>query len=144
MMTLIRREPSEFPTSMTRFWNHFFSEPFVSGGPAPATEGNLALDLSEDDASVIVRASLPGFRKEDVEVEVHDGVLSIKAERTEVTDEKGESYHRRERRFGAVSRQVVLPSVVDEGATTAELKDGVLTLRIAKSPKAMPRKVKIA
>jgi HSP20 family protein len=141
MMTLIRREPSEFPT-MSRFWNQFFNEPFANGAPA-VEAGNLALDLSEDDKSVIVRASLPGFRPEDIDVEIHDGVLSLKAERAEESEEKGETYYRRERRSGTVSRRITLPSVVEDSEATADLKDGVLTLRIAKSPKAMPRKVKI-
>lgn len=143
MMTLIRREAPEFP-SMSRLMNSFFQDPAFAGGLAPAIEeGNLALDVSEDEKSVIVRASLPGFRKEDIDVEIHDGVLSIKAERAEETEEKGETYYRRERRFGTVSRRVALPSVVEDGSTAAELKDGVLTLRIPKSQKAMPRKVKI-
>jgi HSP20 family protein len=145
MMTLIRREPTEFPTNMSRLMNTFLQDPFFgNGGVAPAIEeGNLALDVSEDEKSVVVRASLPGFRKEDIDVEIHDGVLSIKAERNEEKEEKGETYYRRERRYGTVSRRVALPSVVEDGSTSADLKDGVLTLRIPKSQKAMPRKVKI-
>lgn len=145
MMTLIRREPTEFPASMSRLMNSFLHDPFFAGTAlAPAIEeGNLALDVSEDDKNVIVRASLPGFRKEDIDVEIHDGVLSIKAERTEETEDKTETYYRRERRSGTVTRRVALPSVVEDGNTSADLKDGVLTLRIPKSQKAMPRKVKI-
>jgi len=142
-MTLIRRDPTETP--MTRLWNQFFNEPVLgNGGLMPAIEeGNLALDVSEDDKNVVVRASLPGFRKDDIDVEIHDGVLSIKAERSDENEEKGETYYRRERRYGTVTRRVALPSIVEEGNTTADLKDGVLTLRIPKSQKAMPRKVKI-
>ena len=146
MANLLRREPFELPAipSMTRLMNLFNDPFFGNAGLAPAIEeGNLALDVLEDEKSVVVRASLPGFRKEDIDVEIHDGVLSIKAEREEEKEEKGETYYRRERRFGTVSRRVALPSVVMEGETVADLKDGVLTLRIPKSPKAMPKKVKI-
>lgn len=143
-MNLIRRETNEFPTTVSRLMNQFFQDPVFTQSLAPVIEeGNLALDVSEDDRSVIVRASLPGFRREDIDVEIHDGVLSIKAERNEEKEEKGETYYRRERRYGTVSRRVALPSVVIEGETSADLKDGVLSLRIPKSPKAMPKKVKI-
>ena len=93
--------------------------------------------------TVIVRASLPGFTRENIDVEIHDGVLTIKAERTDETEERGENYFQRERRIGAVARSIALPSVVDDTQTAAELKDGVLTLRIPKSEKALPKKVKI-
>lgn len=143
MLNLIRREPSDFPT-VSRLMNQLLHDPFLGNGLAPAIEeGNLALDVSEDEKSVIVRASLPGFRREDIDVEIHDGVLSIKAERAEESEEKGETYYRRERRSGTVTRRVALPSVVEDGSAAAELRDGVLTLRMPKSQKAMPRKVKI-
>ncbi len=145
MLTLLRRDPTEIPT-MGRLMSHLLSDPFFgNGGTVPAIEeGNLALDVLEDEKNVIVRASLPGFKRDDIDVEIHDGVLSIKAERSEETEEKGETYYRRERRFGTVSRRVALPSVVEDGNTSADLKDGVLTLRIPKSQKALPRKVKIS
>ncbi|MFN0131144.1 MAG: Hsp20/alpha crystallin family protein [Phycisphaerales bacterium] len=137
--------PNSAPT-VDRLFNEFFNEPFFAAISRPSAEtphGTLALDLSEDDKSVIVRASLPGFSKENIDAEIHDGVLSIKAERAEETEQKGETYVRRERRFGSVSRRVQLPADVIEDQTQADLKDGVLTLRIPKSQKATPRKVRI-
>lgn len=144
MTGLIRRDPFEVP--MMRLFNQFFNDPFFAETPrtiAAVEEGNLALDISEDDKNVIVRASMPGFAKDDIEVEIHDGVLSIKGTRTEETEIKGEHFYRKERRTGAVSRRVALPATVAEGKTQAELKDGVLTLRLAKEPKATPTKVRI-
>lgn len=145
MNIVSRRDPFERP-SLSRALNQLLSDPFFGDSSnlmGIVEEGTLPLDVSEDDRSVIVRASLPGFRKEDVSVEVHEGVLTIKAEHTEEKEEKNETFYRRERRFGSVSRRVALPSTVLDGETKAELKDGVLTLRIPKSPKAMPRKVSI-
>lgn len=141
MLTLIRRDPTPFP-SVSRLMSSFMNEPFFAD-PHSANTGNLALDISEDEKTVIVRASLPGFARENIDVEIHDGVLTIKAERTDETEEKGENYFQRERRIGAVARSISLPSVVDDTQTAAELKDGVLTLRIPKSEKALPKKVKI-
>ncbi len=148
MKTIIRREPFEVPafTAFDRLFNNFFNSPLVAGGTTLSPvieEGNLPLDISETDKSVIVRASLPGFTREEIEVEVTEGVLTIKAERKEEIEEKDETYYKRERRWGAVSRRVALPTVALEGDPKAELKDGVLVLTLPKSVKALPKKVKI-
>lgn len=146
-MTLLRRIPVENP-SLGRFVNQLLNDPFFTefkGVALPEVdEGTLAVDVSEDDQSVIVRASLPGFRKEDVEVEVHDGVLSIKAEHTEEHEVKNEKFYRKERRWGSVSRRIALPGTVQDTDTRAELKDGVLEVRVPKSQKEKPRKVNIS
>ena len=142
--TLIRREPTSTLNGLDRLFASVLAEPFFTNGSAVSTdEGTLALDVSEDESHVIVRASLPGFSKDQVHVEVHDGVLSITAETEEETEERTERYYRRERRTGSVSRRVALPSVVQEGEAKAELKNGELVLRLPKEPKATPRKISI-
>lgn len=121
-----------------------FRDPFFTGAILPRVEeGALALDVSEDDTNVIVRASLPGFKKEDIDVEIHDGVLTINATHNEETEEKGERFYRKERRMGSTSRRIALPSAVQESGAKAELKDGVLSLWIPKVAKETPRKVQI-
>ncbi|QOJ00776.1 MAG: Hsp20/alpha crystallin family protein [Phycisphaeraceae bacterium] len=144
MNTMSRVEPRGNP-SFFRLFENMLGEPFFTHAPASALieEGTLPLDISEDESSVIVRASLPGFRKEDVDIEVHDGVLTIKASRTEEHEEHGERFYRKERRTGSLSRRVALPSVVLEHEAKADLSNGVLTLRLPKSPKEQPRKVRI-
>jgi HSP20 family protein len=129
---------------LDRVFQSFFSEPiFTEMAPRGLEEGTLPLDISEDEKSVIVRASVPGFAKEDVDVEVHEGVLTIKAQHTEEHEEKTEKFYRKERRVGSMSRRVKLPNIVDGGETAAELKDGVLTVRVPKTKAAQPTKVKI-
>lgn len=124
------------------FFAPFFNEPRslmageVGGGMIP-------LDISEDDKAVIVRATVPGFKKEEIQVEVQDGVLHIHAEHEEKAEETNEKFHRRERRFGAFTREATLPAAVAEGQAKAELKDGVLTLRLPKAPEAQAKKIKI-
>lgn len=147
MTTLLtRREPTM--TNGMRLFDRFFSEPFfgLTGDlAAPALEeGALGLDVSEDVDNVIVRASLPGFRRDDIDIEVHDGVLTIKAERSDEEEMKGEKFFRKERRFGAVSRRVALPSMVDDKRAKATLQDGVLTLRLPKTEQARPKKIPIS
>ncbi len=145
MTSLIRRDPffTELP-AFGRLVNQFFNEPFWNDLSVPSIEeGNLALDISEDDKYLYVRASLPGFRKEDIDVEVHDGVLSITAQRSEEQENKNERFYRRERRMSSVSRRIALPVSVNEEDTKAELRDGVLNLRLPKLEKAQGHKVRI-
>ena len=147
MTTLIRRVPVfEVPT-FGRLFNNLLNDQFFDDmkacAPTAASTGTLPLDVSEDDKSILVRASLPGFKKEEVSVEVHDGVLSINAQHVEEKEETGERFYRRERRVGSLARRLALPSTVQETNTQAELKDGVLTLRLPKFEKEQPKKIKI-
>ena len=144
MPIITRRDPRNI-SSMDRFLSSFLNDPFFESLPAAFSneEGTLALDVSEDDRNVIVRASLPGFNKEDVEIEVHDGVLTIKAEHSEEHEETGERFYRRERQFGSMSRRVALPSPVLDDEADAALKDGVLTLKLPKTRQATPKKIAI-
>ncbi|MEZ6243837.1 MAG: Hsp20/alpha crystallin family protein [Phycisphaerales bacterium] len=127
-----------------RIFESFFREPVFTRELAPVfEEGILAVDVSEDAESVIVRASLPGVKKDDVNVEVHDGVVTISAHKTEEHEETQEKFYRKERREGSVSRRIALPVAVLEDKASAELKDGELTLRLPKTKQGGPRKVSV-
>lgn len=136
--------PRQVP-SIFRVLDSVFAEPFVAhvAGLSHPQTGTFAVDISEDQESVIVRSSLPGFAKEQIDVQVHEGVLSIRATRSEEKAQEGERYLRRERRSGTVFRQVELPEGVAEAGAKAEYKDGVLTLRFPKTPAVQPRKLTI-
>ena len=115
------------------------------GGLAPwMQEGALAVDISEGkEGETIVRASLPGFKKEDVHVSVHNGVLDIKAESNEESETKDEKFYRKERRYGSLSRRIALPGNPSGEDVAAELKDGVLTVKVPADVKAGPKRVEI-
>ena len=131
-------------TPLDRIFENFFREPVLTRELAPVfEEGILAVDVSEDAESVIVRASLPGVKREDVSVEVHDGVVNISAHRSEEHEEKQEKYYRKERREGSVSRRIALPVAVLDDQASAELKEGELTLRLPKARQGGPRKVSV-
>jgi HSP20 family molecular chaperone IbpA len=100
------------------------------------------VDIHEDEHGLTVEAELPGFTKDQVEVNVEQGVLSISAERN--LDEKKEGKaHLRERRFTRVSRKFSLPSSVDTTAVDASLSDGILTLKFPKREEVKPRKIEV-
>ncbi|MGD9691338.1 MAG: Hsp20/alpha crystallin family protein [Phycisphaerales bacterium] len=145
MVHIIRRDPFTSP-SLGRALTQFFNDPFFTPSGLvnnDTDEGSLAVDVSEDDNAVIVRASLPGFSKDEVEIECHDGVLTIKGEHAEEREETSEKFYRRERTIGSTSRRIALPSAVVEDQANAELKDGVLTVRLPKTQKPGARKIKI-
>jgi HSP20 family protein len=141
-MNITRRDPFDFPiTTMNRLMNQIWNQ--ENSLSEAVEESLLPLDISEDDKALVVRASVPGLKPEEIDVQVHNGILTIKAERSEENEEKTERYLRRERRVGSFTRSVALPSLVDDDSTQASLESGVLTLRIAKSQAAMPKKIKI-
>lgn len=143
MNTLIRRDFFDAP-ALNRLVHHLLAEPGFPDSNAPSIEeGNLALDVSEDDKAVIVRASLPGFRRDDIEVEVHEGVLTIKAQRSEEQETQNERFYRKERRMSSASRRIALPAGVKGEQTQAELKDGVLVLRLPKEERPAATKIRI-
>jgi HSP20 family protein len=144
MNMLTRRDTNRLPSIASWFENAFSSPFFTREMPISVLEeGTLPVDLSEDEKSVIVRASVPGFKKEDVEVEVEDGIVTINAKHTEEHEEKDERFYRKERSVSSLSRRVALPTAVIEKDARAELKDGVLIVRVPKTVKAQPKRIEI-
>lgn len=107
------------------------------GGFAPA------VDVTENGDSYTVTAELPGLKKEDVTVELHEGTLTIRGEKRSEKEEKGERRRYVERSFGTFSRSFTLPSNADAEHIKAKFEDGVLSLRIRKLAEAKPRTVDI-
>lgn len=103
-----------------------------------------AIDVSENDESYTVKADLPGIKKEDINVTVNDGILTISAE-TKTEDEKkeGDKVIRRERRYGKYSRSMSLGQQIDEDNVRAAYKDGVLELMLPKKAEAKRQKITV-
>lgn len=144
-MALIMRRNANGHTSPWSWIEQVMNEPLMHqvGELSPVEPEVLAVDVTEDAEAVTVKANLPGFAKEDVSIEVHEDVLAIQARRVEEKEEKTATVHRRERHVGAMSRRVLLPAPVVEAGAKAELKDGVLNLRLPKSRERQPRKITI-
>lgn len=107
-------------------------------------DGHLALDVREDDGAFTVEASVPGFTKDEIDVEVSDGALTIRAERHHEEERKEEHFHYRERYRGSVDRRVKLPGIAADAEVEATLKDGVLLLRIPVAEQSKTRHVAIS
>jgi HSP20 family protein len=102
-----------------------------------------AIDVTEDEHHLTITAELPGLKKEDVRIQVENGVLSISGEKKFEQETKEKNFHRMERRYGSFYRAVALPKGVEADNADAEFKDGVLTVRLPKREDVKPRQLKI-
>lgn len=101
------------------------------------------VDVYEDANSLVLRAELPGVKREDIEVSIDSNVLTLKGERKLAQEEDGRRYHRVERTYGSFVRQFQLPSNLDPGTIDANLSDGVLTVNLQKREELKPRKIDV-
>jgi len=103
-----------------------------------------AMDLCEDKERFLVKAELPGMKKEDIVMSLHDGVLTLSGQRKQ--DEKAEKteIHRSERFYGRFERKVSLPAAVDAEKVQATYQDGILTVILPKTEAAKPRTITIS
>jgi len=147
-MSLIRWEPFRDTDAMLRRlgamelgrWPNFAA---ATGNGGKTAEWSPAADISETDKEYLVKAELPGVKREDVKVTQEDGVLTIEGERKYEKDEKGEKTHRVERFYGTFSRSFSLPDDADMTSIKAETKDGVLNVHIPKLKVEKPKPVQI-
>lgn len=103
-----------------------------------------ALDVFDDKDNFVVKVELPGMKKEDINLSLHDGVLTISGERKfERENKEGETF-RSERYFGKFQRSVTLPAAVDSNKVTASYKDGVLSVELAKAEEAKPKQIAVS
>ena len=144
MADITRRDPFGLNSNFRQAMERFFDDPLFRHPVAfLPEEGALALDISENQKEIVVTADLPSFAKEDIDVQLHDGILAIRAQHSEEHEEKGDHYYRRERSWGSLSRRVALPGVVRDAPVEAVLKDGVLTLHIPVPEQAGPKQIEI-
>lgn len=112
--------------------------------PFGELESMPSVDVIDRDDDVVVRAEVPGYKKEDIEISVSDSSLTIKGEtKSEEKEEKGD-YYRCEISRGAFSRVIALPAEVDDSKAKASMKDGVLELTLPKREKSKRHTITIA
>ena len=124
--------------------NSLFESPFLGtsnrqdlfGGWSPA------LDLYQNNDNVVAVLELPGMRKEDIEISLHDGTLSISGERKN-SSSNGDKAERTERYIGSFRRSIGLPVRVDGNKVSATYQDGILTVTLPKAEEAKPRRINV-
>jgi HSP20 family protein len=143
-MSLVRREltPTRYrdPFSLSR--DLFGWDPLSDNRAAVAF--SPAFEVKETNDRFEVRADLPGVKEENLDVSLHNGVLSITGSRASEERKEGESFYLYERQFGSFSRSFALPDTADGERIEAKLDAGVLHLTIGKKVEAKPRKIALA
>ena len=118
------------------FWSNVGRQAQLFSGWAPA------LDLYQNNDNVVAVIELPGMRKEDIEISLHDNTLTISGERTS-GGSNGEQAERTERFSGKFRRSIALPTRVDSAKVSASYKDGILTVTLPKAEEAKPKQIKV-
>ena len=153
-MELIRYQaPDLTPWSAADRWsdlrdelNSFFELPFWSSFARTGqlfTGWSPALDLYQSNDNVIAVVELPGMRKEDIEISLHNGTLTISGERKREKSSNGEKAERTERYVGTFRRSIALPTRVDASKVSATYRDGILTVTLPKAEEAKPKQIQV-
>lgn len=123
------------------FFDRFFEDEFLPlrGEKSWAP----AFDISENEKGYIVSAELPGIDEKDLEITIAGGMLSVKGEKKQESEEKGETYHRIERTYGSFHRSFRIPDAVQADKVDATYKDGILKLVIPKAQGSAVKKIQI-
>lgn len=146
-MQLTRWDPFRELEDMSTRLNRIFGPPaareVADNGGLSLAAWTPAMDIQETDAEFLIKADLPDVKKDDVKVEIQDGMLCVSGERQQEKEEKGKRFHRVEREFGRFERRLSLPSDVDAKKIAAEFRDGVLQVHLPKSPTAKPQSIAV-
>jgi len=145
-MTMQRWEPFKEMMTLRNAMDKLFEDSFVrptSWFFEGEGRGAVALDMYQTDNDVVVQASLPGFKPEEVEISITGDTLTLKGEHKEEKETKEEDYFFRERRYGSFNRTVTIPVGVKSEKAEATFENGVLTLTLPKAEEAKPKQIRI-
>ncbi len=144
-MSITRWEPFSDLVTLRDAMDRLFEESFVRPGRVLGMPGagTVPIDMLQQDGNLVVKAVIPGVKPEDIDVTVVGDTLTIKGETKEEKEVKEENVIRRERRFGAFSRSVTLPTPVDTSKANATFENGILTLTLPVAEEAKPKEIKV-
>ena len=147
-MSLMRFDPEREFLSLRDAMNRLMEDSFVLPSMVGELRGSgrawgLAVDMFETSDHLVVKASVPGVKPENLDITIQGDLLTIKGEMQEDQENKQGRYHYRERRVGAFSRTVTLPYPIENDKVQASFEHGVLTLTLPKAEAVKPRSIKV-
>lgn len=146
-MELVRWEPFDGLNRLHSRINDLFDESFGRARTVPSGAAGTwwpPVDILESHDAYLIRAELPGMKKEEVHLEVNDGTLTVSGERKAESLSDGVEYHRTERVNGKFSRSFYLPQTVKQDGIKATYRDGILEIHVPKAEEAKPRQIAIS
>ena len=142
--------PESYFDVMDRYFNRLMRHPFSLLTPYfpfseyPEVEQlTPTVDIYEDENNLVLKAELPGIRKEDLSVSIAENRITLSGEKKQEERIEKENYHWCERSYGSFSRNFRLPDNVNPDAAEASFRDGVLEIRIPKTEEARPKKIDV-
>ncbi len=133
-------ELSRLRKEMDRLWEDFFGGRELM---APETTWVPAVDVSETNEAIVVKAEVPGIEPKDIDISLSGDLLTIKGEKKQRTEEKKENFHRIETRYGAFSRTIRVPVSIDADKIEASYDKGILKIVLPKKEEAKPRQIEV-
>ncbi len=147
MPDIVRWEPFRDLISLRDAMDRLFAESYIRPTgllPAVFADGNnVPIDVYETDQDVVVKASIPGVKPEDIDISIVGDDVTIKGQTEERTEVKEENFVRREMHYGSLSRTVSLPTSIQADKADAKFENGVLTLTLPKAEEVKPKTVKV-
>ena len=142
-MTLVRYNRPKKDVMSKRF-SDIMDEFFNDAVNARRDSFVPSIDVSETENQFMITAELPGMKKDDINISLENGRLSISGERSFENEEKGKTYHRVETQYGSFNRSFQLPDNVSEESITATYEDGLLNITIDKSEDKVKKQIEIS
>jgi HSP20 family protein len=146
MPDIVRWEPFRDLVSLRDAMDRLFSESYIrpAGLLSSFMEGgSFPVDVYETDQDVVLKASIPGAKSEDIDISIVGDTLTVKGHMEETAEVKEERYVRRERRYGSISRTLTMPTAIQADKAEAKFENGVLTLTMPKAEEVKPKTVKV-
>jgi len=137
------RETMTLRDAMDRLFDDAFTRPFSLMRDGGANWSSPAVDMYQTDNEVVVKAVVPGFKADEVQLNVTGDVLTIKGQAKHEEEKKDKSWQIREHRWGAFERSLTLPTGVISDRATADFENGILTITLPKSEKVKPRTITV-
>ena len=134
------REMMTLREAMNRLFDDSFTRPVSGNGISSIIP---AIDLYQTNDEVVVKASLPGIKADDVQISVTADMLTLRGEFKAANEKKEATYHIREQRYGAFERSVILPTDVQTDKAKADFENGVLTITLPKAEAVKPKTISI-
>jgi HSP20 family protein len=144
-MTLMRWEPFKEMMTLRQAMDRLFEDSFVRASRlwGDSEGGGVLLDMYQTPNDVVVKASLPGVKPEEVDISITGDILTIRGEHKEEKEVKDKDYLMKELRYGSFSRSIVIPVSVESGKAEAVFENGILTLTLPKAEEVKPKQIKI-
>lgn len=142
-MAIVRWDPLKDLMTMHDRMNKIFDETISKTAQGGYGDWLPPVDIYETEAEIVIMSELPGMKEEDIDIQVSDGVLSLKGEKKYPVEGERDNFYRLERAYGKFNRSFAIPNTVDIGSVKANLKDGLLKITLKKKTEVHPRVIKV-